>query len=240
MMRAFQEFQTLAEKCDTIDELFGLWKEAQINDPYYPQDSHPQVPIYSFHADGIVDFDESNYWNANPRVLFLLKEPNVMVSDYTPTENSSAVDWVRERYCQSDSKHKMCTVIAKIYAEVFQGKKMDVPESLKQIAYMNLNKRGGDSRAKRYLLNYVQHYQAYIRREIELLSPEYVVVGGEGLLSSLKKFVCPGLENAPIGISSGHFLVDPEHNIRYFDTYHFSRPNYQLTMERFLELRRLG
>ena len=44
---------------------------------------------------------------------------------------------------------------------------------LKYAAYMNINKRGGESRTdERTLLNYAYYYRNYILKEIELLGGE--------------------------------------------------------------------
>ena len=63
--------------------------------------------------------------------------------------------------------------------------------SLKSVAYMNLNKRGGIAKANNKVIRgYLEkYYEAYIKKEIEIINPKIIAVccGNHGFVRELKE-----------------------------------------------------
>lgn len=58
--------------------------------------------------------------------------------------------------------------------------------TLENCGYMNLNKRGGGAQVSKNFAEIVKKDKAYIKRQIELMSPQKIVMLGAGLSSFLK------------------------------------------------------
>ena len=52
----------------------------------------------------------------------------------------------------------------------------EIQDAVKQVAFMNLNKRGGSQKVNKKVLNdYVEEYKNEIKEEIEILQPDYII-----------------------------------------------------------------
>lgn len=189
------------EACNTLDELFCLWREAQGKEPEdsccgvdgqggtFPRRKDGTLPNYkpfkdSFCPDGVTSRVGNESSKNRCQVLFILKESNV-----TATDGNYDYDyfWFNEKVEESDRE---------TYAERFelaiqrlietQGLNQ---EDSKLYGYMNLNKRGGyGGNYNKALEAYVQEYQSFIRKQISLLSPKYIIGCSELVYNLLKKY----------------------------------------------------
>ena len=180
------------DEISSLTELFSLWKAAHIDDKEYPSNSHPLINRTNFVEDGFIDIEE--YMKTSPKILFILKEANVVYDrqiDETGkyTVYRSSLEWIHEEISRGVS-HKilvtldmMNTAIRKL---LFNEDK--VVSNLNQIAYMNINKRGGNSTTKiNTLREYAKKYKSFIRRQIEILAPDYVVCCGSDCFNCISE-----------------------------------------------------
>lgn len=121
-------------------------------------------------------------------MLFILKEANVVYDKQIGqsskfTAMRSSISWINS-VIEHGVNHELLKTIDGMYKALNQivGNVNDA--SLKQIAYMNLNKRGGAGTAtvQRSLNAYVSRYSDYIRKEIEIINPDFVVCCGSGVI----------------------------------------------------------
>lgn len=194
----------------TLDELFDLWKEAQaveeeweettlVKDTWTKRDKLRKY----FTADGIID--SNAYTNASPKVLVVLKEPNVSdnkadnffddIGDHRVWYNefvngeydsvSGKVMLEKKVADNSTGQKELIGRMTYLLDQYLENKNDDgicptvkqIQEALKKTAVINLNKRGGDKelRNKEYFKNYCKKYSQFIKREIELINPDVVI-----------------------------------------------------------------
>ncbi len=196
----FMTFEEIAEKAqtaDTLEELFGLWKLAHkaegksYNQTTIPaREKHPAIEQTSFIADGYVTGNSFDYENADCKVLFILKEANILAHrDDTPPEERNQLAFYRD-YIRNGSSNrakqqeKMARMAYYLQHPELPEEKRRRPNAksrklaLKQSTFLNLNKRGGDGRG-RTVDAYLKKYTAFIERQIDLLAPDVIVVIGK-------------------------------------------------------------
>lgn len=169
---------------NSIEELFNKWKAKQSGENEYCwHDSG--ISKESFTKDGIVCeeiWDELKN-NKKKRVLYLLREANGNSSK--EINNAILVDdgrfWFQD--CVNDEKNNLGKSIFKRIVEmqkvINEYENKPRAEVLKEVAYMNINKRGGHSYVDwKILNNYAKEYSAFIKREIELINPDVIVCCG--------------------------------------------------------------
>lgn len=168
----------------TLDELFEEWKEAHSCEEK-TEYLGPSIPKNVFLPDGIID--EEKFDKQELKVLFVAKEANWYQADENP-ELSKPVEtmfWHR-RVAFDEVPKTMFSYRLSMLTNALLSKeenrftKVDkTHEGLQSVAVINLNKRGGYSYCVWETLNtYVAKYQDYIRREIELISPDMIVCCG--------------------------------------------------------------
>lgn len=129
-------------------------------------------PAKSFTPDGIIDEEA---WNNGEKILFILKEANGQwMLDENLEDNTVEIDngefWFR-KIVKDNINHNIKRKLNKLSAEKFGE------SELKAVAYMNINKRGGaKSELKSVLNEYINEYKEYIKREIEIISPEKICI----------------------------------------------------------------
>lgn len=170
-------------------------------------------PADSFTPDGIID---ENEWNRGEKILFILKEANaesfirgkfknkkrINECDYQSIKVDDEKFWFRERVNAGLEDAQKDRIGRKLKAI---GEKLsnNADFSLKSIAYMNLNKRGGISRAKAYIVeSYLKEYSEEIIREIRIINPKKIVVccGRYRFVYELKKMLKDCLKDSEIDI----------------------------------------
>lgn len=121
----------------------------------------------AFNPDGPVgELTENKY---SYKYFVLLKEANdsskVCVRNYSQEQNF-ANKWISE-WQEKENKAPMLEILQKSFSE----RKINFPE---EVAYMNINKRGGTSSTTGWdataVVNYAKKYREFILKEIDLLS----------------------------------------------------------------------
>ena len=163
-----------------LEDLFDIWTTEQAKEKEYKND---KVDIKSFSRDGFVDV---KIWTSpildGKRVLYIAREANAIgqrfVDDgrfYLKDEESSRKKRIFQRIIamQNIIKARLDGNIKNEYTY------SDFNEIKKQIAFMNINKRGGSSSTDFKELNkYAEKYNEFIKREIEIINPDYIICCG--------------------------------------------------------------
>lgn len=169
---------------ERLTELFDKWKEIQKNEPEYDY-NRTGIAKDSFTKDGIVD---ENVWNGLPegkKVLYILREANGNATEME--EEGKRVDdgkfWFQECVTGKETKvtdnifqriKEMQRIIRKPALKAKSDKKI-----LREVAYMNLNKRGGGASVDWKIFNdYIEKYKEYIKEEIAIINPDIIVCCG--------------------------------------------------------------
>lgn len=159
------------EKCKSIQDLFDLWKEAHKNDVNFAENSNA-THISAFVADGCPFPDEYD-----GKALFVSKEANHDNAD----ENSSQV-FAYRNFANGEedwANNYMRTKYALMH-NVIANESLPAREAVRKIAFMNINKRGGTSKTTdKKLLKYGKDYAHFIKRQIEIISPQYIICCGK-------------------------------------------------------------
>lgn len=168
----------------TMDELFDTWKDAHCNEENTKYIG-PSIPKNVFLPDGIID--EEKFDKQELKVLFIAKEANWYQADENPdlSKPVGTMFW-HKRVAFDEVPKTMFSYRLSMLTNALLSKKEDrftnidkTHEGLQSVAVINLNKRGGYSYCVWETLNtYVKKYQDYIRREIELISPDMIVCCG--------------------------------------------------------------
>lgn len=171
-------------KTEKLNELFEKWKkehekELDISDKNN-QSIIPSLKISkdSFTYDGFV-FDEKDN-----TVLYMLAESNL---EGKIKDNETF--WLKSVYKIRNNNLKITKRIEQMQ-EYLCNK---IPElSMKDISYMNINKRGGFAECnKQTLYNYYNKYKENILKEIEIINPSVIVfcAGNKAIYDDLKENV---------------------------------------------------
>lgn len=171
-------------KVERLNELFEQWeeehkRELDINNKDN-QSTIPNLKISkdSFTYDGFV-FDEKDN-----TVLYILAESNL---DGKIKDNGTF--WLKSVYKIRNNNLKITKRIEQMQ-EYLCNK---IPElSMKDISYMNINKRGGFAECnKQTLYNYYNKYKENILKEIEIINPSVIVfcAGNKAIYDDLKENV---------------------------------------------------
>ena len=134
---------------------------------YGKQSAWQYVLAHAFNPDGPVgELKKDGY---SYKYIVLLKEANdsskVCVGNYFKEQNT-ANEWV-SRWQEKKNKATMLEILKRSFSEI----KINFPE---EVAYMNINKRGGTSSTTGWdataVVNYAKKYREFILKEIDLLS----------------------------------------------------------------------
>lgn len=161
-----------------LESLFDDWCKAHKSDGEYDW-SETGIAKESFTIDGVID---EGIWNQqSKKVLYILREANGNSSK--ETDHGRVVDenrfWFKECVENGTLGNIIFKRIAKMQAIIQADNALEHRYLLQQIAYMNLNKRGGGSSVDWKVLNkYVNAYKKYIRDEIRMLQPDVIVCCG--------------------------------------------------------------
>lgn len=146
---------------EKIENLFSEWYEKQCRD---------ENSISRFIYDGSI----SNENLDSHKILFVCRESLCL----KPLDESRGMDkyfWFKEVVWGKEKngrKYYNCMDMIAGYI----GKDI----SLKECAYMNINKKGGDSKCDfKALEEYAKKYRGFITKEIEILNPECIVILGK-------------------------------------------------------------
>lgn len=221
---SFENILNCVDSCEDIESLFALWEKAHMAEENYEETTvtvgktkntkrkqkellekgikykieNNEILIDGIEQDSFVKdgyVNKSKYDNADIKVLFILKEANIMF--YRGDENTSIPDHQIKLYNgETDTKPKQFEKIGRmacfLQKRAVDGDKARMPSNEEirdarcSCAFMNLNKRGGGSSANDDKIKaYVYKYVKFIRRQIELINPDCIVVVGDSNISKI-------------------------------------------------------
>lgn len=196
MGESFSQLTERAKRATTIEELFCLWKRAHA----------AEVEEGNWKKTCQFDSEEKarNYFTRDGRlgdaqkggVLFICKESNLSRdkdTDKNPSEEEEAgvkAFWLKEEVVLNrpsvcdPSQMKIVKSAKTHYRNCLEKTLSDLSKkgypaskNLEDCAYMNLNKRGGNSTCnKTVLAAYIKKYKTFLQREIELLQCDVAVL----------------------------------------------------------------
>ena len=166
--------------------------------------------------DGIVC--EENYESANPKLLFVAKEPN----------NPEGIGFDFRKWWQEEVKYAFSKRLCQWAYGVWNGfpslsefdAKADELEVMRSISFMNLKKVGGTGSADpEKIRSITARDKDLLRRQIKIIDPD-VIIGGVGD-SSLWSLLFPGIAFQNCGFDIPVARVG---RVRVIDFYHPSYP----------------
>ena len=146
-----------------LDALFRRWRLAHIDDADAENTTVPGIRRDAFLPDGLLDNQADH-----AKVLFLLKESHV-------EEGEDNIFWFKallDGESWAKDPHQYLPKLEALNAYLGNG-------TIRNAAYMNLNKRGGTSSTNACILDrYAYAFRDYIAEEINLIDPRIVVCMG--------------------------------------------------------------
>lgn len=160
------------KQCASIEELFKLWKDFQSKDEEYDKDYF--ISVNSFTEDGIVNREKWSKNEKGKKVLFILREANGSRS----VDEKHIVDGGKFYFKDTVNSENIPKTSLFKRIQIMQ-KVITGSEDLSCVAYMNINKRGGDTVVDWKRLNaYATKYREFIKAEIKLINPDIIVCCG--------------------------------------------------------------
>ena len=175
-------------KKDQLDKLFVEWKKAHHTEPVdslLKTINGDNIDKDFFEIDGIID--EDAFSKESTKILFISAEANA--------DEYSAKKGIKEtNYCKvyidyyksekDDWKGKMRERISAIYGCITNQPDVPFNKLANRFAVMDINKRGGKSTLDggEHIKCYAQYYKEFIKREIEIISPDLIVWIGTNLI----------------------------------------------------------
>ena len=197
---SFEELKKQVNNCNTLDDLFELWKKAHKCEDDFEKTTITETAITkngifdgisqnAFVKDGYIC--EKEYKSAPQKILFILKEANIQTHRNEnqlkkPSEDSQIgfyTEYINDPDCRDNTpkQHEKMGRMAHyiIYNEDIKDLEV-VKSSLAKTAFMNVNKRGGGaSTNEKKFRNYEKKYAPYIERQIKILNPDVIVIIGK-------------------------------------------------------------
>lgn len=163
-----------------IDELFDLWRQAHNTEKDYEKTTVSGIERDSFIADGYIYKKDYN------GILFILVESNIL---HYKNENEPAFKREQYRFYREfvengkdnipKQKEKMGRMACYILENNLNPCIDEIKNALKQSAFINLNKRGGDKkRNHQKLYAYVEKYSEFVKKQIMILKPKVIICLG--------------------------------------------------------------
>jgi len=154
-----------------LDELFISWRNAQevVNHDRNVLNN----PAYVFTPDGLIG-DEATYEMSSPKkVLYVLQESHLNHAGLRP--NTKFESWAKKL----DMSNQIMQRLQGMQEIIMKSDNV----SLKSAAYMNINKNGNrmDNGSSVYwpqFNKYAKLFSQFVKEEIRILSPEYIVCCG--------------------------------------------------------------
>lgn len=183
------------------DKLLDLWEEK------FPTEVH-------FNKDGIIS--KEHWEKSDVKVLFILKETNNarqnIVDAISRALTTTSSGWWKGKVLRRVGR--MAHGLTNYTGEVpnFNDAKLHGKNSTWNIAYINMRKTAGGPKTNKISFNrHVEEYAPYIRKQIELINPTIVVLGGT--FKQLKKYIYPDLSHVSERIHQ-------HENIIFINTFH--------------------
>lgn len=180
--------------CTTLEELFELWKEAQVeeSDESYNSYRYGKVDKTSFLPDGIID--EAAFSKVDKKVLFIAKEANWGGNNIDNEVNEKEDPfWLQGVVKKGWKKTNFSKGIAMLYNAYISNNFAETDEKhepLINIAFMNLNKRGGYNYASfGTLYGYTSKYSEFIAKQIEIINPDIIICCSDTVAYLINTFI---------------------------------------------------
>lgn len=216
-------------KTEQLEELFKRWQNKQKNEPdtslLKTKVNCNYIDKEHFCKDGILC--ENEYNAEKMKVLFIANEPN-MESDISNTLVTSQLEHFEYFFKNNKDnwggklRHRICKIlypaIVDMNLEVKAFPIVDGNKNTHRIAFMNLNKRGGEKDIQDdHLIYYCKYYQKEIYDEICIIDPDIVVWLGKDSFYSCSDIVFETVKS----INDSCKIVRINHkNIPLLNTYH--------------------
>ncbi|MCI6165330.1 MAG: hypothetical protein MR675_09145 [Lachnospira sp.] len=163
-----------------LEDLFNVWQAEQAKEKEY---KNTKVDIKSFSRDGFVD---EKMWKSQilneKRVLYIAREANATGQRFVDNGRFYLRD---EESARKKKIFQRIIAMQNIINARLDGNVKneytysDFNETKKQIAFMNINKRGGSSFTNfEELNNYAEEYKEFIKKEIYIINPDYIICCG--------------------------------------------------------------
>lgn len=169
---------------DCYDDLLDAWENQ------FPTDK------WHFNRDGIIS---SEHWdNVDVKVLFILKETNKAKQNVVDAIRRALVTkssgWWRGKVLRRVGRWAYGLINYSGTVPSFKDAKAYGKDTTWNIAYINMRKTAGGSRTNKKSFDvHVKEYAPYIRRQIELINPDIIVLGGT--FKVMRKHIFPELEH---------------------------------------------
>jgi len=169
-------------KINCHNELLNTWEKN------FPEDWH-------FNYDGVISNEDWN--NSSTKVLFVLKETNRANQNIIDAINRALITkesgWWKGKVLRRVGRWAYGLLNYENETPSFKDAKTNYKSFIKNIAYINMKKSSGGSSTKKKPFNsHVEEFAPFIRRQIELINPDIVVLCGT--YKQIKKNVFPELE----------------------------------------------
>ena len=176
-------------KSEQLEQLFCEWQEEQKREPddvwKLTSGRNTNITKGHFRRDGIID--EAIFEKEKAKVLFISAEANDNGYSALTNATPSSIDDYREYYQTGIETYKgrMKERLSELYKAISRTERnaMSNPEAAIHFALMDLNKRGGGARIGdgSHIEAYCRYYQRFIRRELEIISPDVAAIIGTNI-----------------------------------------------------------
>lgn len=165
----------MKNKTKQLDELFHKW--------YLEQKKSDIENKEHFSVDGLIKSDDENCI-----VLFVLSEPHSKDDhEYNPNFWFRRI-WEDYNELYYSSNRIVKTSITKYKKRIEScAKSLGVPDIPHGIAVMDIKKCGGGSNLSKDFDRYVDLFSEFIKNQIEILDPQYIVACGYSVYNALQK-----------------------------------------------------
>lgn len=154
----------------------------------------------AFVRDGVICLDD--WGQAKIKILFVLRDTNQkkegrdrsrdIVKEIAKAINDSKSGWWRRNVLRRVGRWAFGLISYEDRVPSFRDAKRAEKQAISSVAYVNLKKSPGGARvSKKILDSHVEQYTFFIKKQIELIGPNVVVLGGT--YDQIKKYIFPDL-----------------------------------------------
>jgi len=186
-------------KTELLNNLFDEWEGSK---PEYKG---------KFVRDGIIN--EELFTKVQPKILFIAKEPN------NPNQKPGDFREWWKKECTDKILYRMAEWIYGLlhkfpqYEDINEDKRHEL---IQNIAFMNIEKTGGDSRSKNNkIIRHLEMNLDFLRKQIDIISPD-IIVTGTGFLKKVREDL---FENT-LFESDCNIYIGKYKNSKIIDYYH--------------------
>jgi len=186
---------------DCLDNLMDAWEEA------FPEGWH-------FNRDGVIS--KENWDSGGKKVLFVLKETNKAKQNVVTAINRAMEvkksGWWRGKVLRRVGRWAYGLQNYDGVVPPLKDAKLNEKNAINSIAYINIRKAAGKARTNRKTFDaHASEYSSFVRRQIELINPDIVVLCGT--YSQVKRYVFPELKKVSerVHLNEGVVFINAFH-----------------------------